>query len=193
LRPSNTLQLSLAMNLQSPSPGHWMMSSLKRLHTHPSCLSCPQVPPARSVLPVGLHIVVGIVQIQSRNCFRCFASCCCPTLTSVGQQLLQHTCCSMLQGGFVPAVYIAHSSISTWCICCCCWMRSGADPTATLQRFGERKGWLMGQRLHLVSLGQGQGLLAETMIKQAAAAGDWVCLQNCHLAASWMKRLEEKV
>ena len=62
-----------------------------------------------------------------------------------------------------------------------------------LQRFGERKGWVMGQRLHLVSLGQGQGLLAETMIKQAAAAGDWVCLQNCHLAASWMRRLEDKV
>lgn len=73
---------------------------------------------------------------------------------------------------------------------CCC---AGADPTAMLQRFGERKGWLMGQRLHLVSLGQGQGLLAETIVKQAAAAGDWVCLQNCHLAASWMRRLEEKV
>jgi dynein heavy chain len=62
-----------------------------------------------------------------------------------------------------------------------------------LQRFGERKGWVMGQRLHLVSLGQGQGLLAETMIKQAATAGDWVCLQNCHLAASWMRRLQEQV
>eukprot|EP00879_Flechtneria_rotunda_P011225 GHRR01011724.1.p1 GENE.GHRR01011724.1~~GHRR01011724.1.p1 ORF type:complete len:1363 (+),score=486.85 GHRR01011724.1:1838-5926(+) len=72
-------------------------------------------------------------------------------------------------------------------------LSTGADPTAMLERFGERKGWLMGQRLHVVSLGQGQGLLAETMIKQAAGAGDWVCLQNCHLAASWMRRLEEKV
>ena len=62
-----------------------------------------------------------------------------------------------------------------------------------LQRFGERKGWLMGGRLHFVSLGQGQGILAETIIKQAAVAGDWVCLQNCHLAARWMRRLEEKV
>lgn len=62
-----------------------------------------------------------------------------------------------------------------------------------LQRFGERKGWLMGGRLHVVSLGQGQGVLAETMIKQAAVTGDWVCLQNCHLAASWMRRLEDKV
>ena len=70
---------------------------------------------------------------------------------------------------------------------------AGADPTAMLQRFGERKGWVMGQRLHLISLGQGQGLIAETMIKQAAGSGDWVCLQNCHLAASWMLRMAEKV
>jgi hypothetical protein len=62
-----------------------------------------------------------------------------------------------------------------------------------LQRFGQRKGWPLGQRLHVVSCGQGQGLLAEALIKQAAANGDWVCLQNCHLAASWMQRLEDKV
>lgn len=78
--------------------------------------------------------------------------------------------------------------ICHWTFCC-----PGADPTSMLQRFGERKGWLLGQRLHVVSLGQGQGVLAETMIKQAAAVGDWVCLQNCHLAASWMRMLEEKV
>lgn len=69
----------------------------------------------------------------------------------------------------------------------------GADPTATLQRFGERKGWAMGARLHLISLGQGQGPLAESIVKHAAGQGDWVCLQNCHLAESWMARLEEKV
>lgn len=51
----------------------------------------------------------------------------------------------------------------------------------------------MGARLHVVSLGQGQGVLAETLIKQAAATGEWVCLQNCHLAASWMRQLEEQV
>lgn len=62
-----------------------------------------------------------------------------------------------------------------------------------LQRFGERKGWALSGKLHIVSLGQGQGVLAETMIKQAAVSGDWVCLQNCHLAASWMRRLEGQV
>jgi dynein heavy chain len=70
---------------------------------------------------------------------------------------------------------------------------AGADPTSMLQRFGERKGWQLGGRLQVVSLGQGQGVLAETVIKQAAVTGDWVCLQNCHLAASWMRRLEGQV
>lgn len=62
-----------------------------------------------------------------------------------------------------------------------------------LQRFGERKGFPMGSHLHLISLGQGQGPLAESIVKHAAGVGDWVCLQNCHLAESWMGKLEEKV
>ncbi|KAJ9531756.1 hypothetical protein QJQ45_021904, partial [Haematococcus lacustris] len=72
-------------------------------------------------------------------------------------------------------------------------LSTGADPTAMLQRFAERKGWLPGERLHMISLGQGQGPIAEMLIAQAAKAGDWVCLQNCHLASSWMLRLEERV
>lgn len=70
---------------------------------------------------------------------------------------------------------------------------TGADPTAAITRFAERHGLCLGQRLHLVSLGQGQGVLADALIKQAAAAGEWVVLQNCHLAESWMGQLEERV
>jgi dynein heavy chain len=62
-----------------------------------------------------------------------------------------------------------------------------------LQRFAERHGYSHGERLHLISLGQGQGPFAEALMAQAAKAGHWVCLQNCHLASSWMPRLQEKV
>lgn len=35
-------------------------------------------------------------------------------------------------------------------------LSTGADPTALLQRFAEGMGWTPGERLHMVSLGQGQ-------------------------------------
>lgn len=47
----------------------------------------------------------------------------------------------------------------------------------------------MEANLQLVSLGQGQGPIAEAAIRSAVAVGDWVCLQNCHLAKSWMSSL----
>ena len=40
----------------------------------------------------------------------------------------------------------------------------------------------------MVSLGQGQGPVADTLVAQAARTGQWVCLQNCHLAISWLPR-----
>ena len=72
-------------------------------------------------------------------------------------------------------------------------LSTGADPTAMLQRFATKKGWIPGERLHIVSLGQGQGPYAESLVEAGQSTGDWVCLQNCHLAKSWMLSLEKLV
>lgn len=47
--------------------------------------------------------------------------------------------------------------------------------------------------LTFVSLGKGQGEFAEEQIKEAVQIGQWVILQNCHLAISWLPRLEQIV
>jgi dynein heavy chain len=65
----------------------------------------------------------------------------------------------------------------------------GADPIAYLNGLAVKKG--MKERLQSISLGQGQGVKAEKLIKEAQGTGGWVCLQNCHLSASWMPELEK--
>ncbi|CAM9103575.1 unnamed protein product [Discosporangium mesarthrocarpum] len=66
----------------------------------------------------------------------------------------------------------------------------GADPQSDIQLLGEELGF-SGNRFKFISLGQGQGPLAEQMMEQGYQKGHWVLLQNCHLLASWLKRLEK--
>merc|ERR1711968_403596 len=65
----------------------------------------------------------------------------------------------------------------------------GADPNDALLDLGARLGKEDG--LKIISLGQGQGPIAERLMSQARMTGDWVCLQNCHLAVSWLPRMEQ--
>ena len=70
-------------------------------------------------------------------------------------------------------------------------LSSGADPTGTLFRFAQKRGY--GDRLQIVSLGQGQGPVAQSLILEGMRTGDWVLLQNCMLAKSWMGELDRIV
>ena len=58
-----------------------------------------------------------------------------------------------------------------------------------LQQLAIAKGKKRSMRI--VSLGQGQGPLADKHIREGSRDGDWVCLQNCHLAVSWLASLQK--
>ncbi|KAJ1632319.1 dynein heavy chain domain-containing protein [Pavlovales sp. CCMP2436] len=70
-------------------------------------------------------------------------------------------------------------------------LSTGADPMSTILRFAAEKEW--DARTHCISLGQGQGPVADKLIQEACRTGDWVVLSNCHLAKSWMPKLEKVV
>ena len=45
-------------------------------------------------------------------------------------------------------------------------------------------------QINVISLGQGQGKKAEILLEKSRKDGNWVMLQNCHLAKSWMGKME---
>ncbi len=54
-------------------------------------------------------------------------------------------------------------------------LSTGSDPMGAFQRFAREKGYM--DRIHAISLGQGQGPVAEKLITSAVKSGDWVFLQ----------------
>jgi dynein heavy chain, axonemal len=70
-------------------------------------------------------------------------------------------------------------------------LSAGADPMADLLKLSEETKF--SKKFEKVSLGQGQGPKAEKLLEAGMERGLWVCLQNCHLAVSWMPALERIV
>ncbi|KAL7754338.1 hypothetical protein RI367_000319 [Sorochytrium milnesiophthora] len=70
-------------------------------------------------------------------------------------------------------------------------LSTGSDPVSGLLKLAASMKY--SDRVNMISLGQGQGPIAESLLHKAFVSGDWVFLQNCHLAASWMPRLEQNV
>ena len=70
-------------------------------------------------------------------------------------------------------------------------LSTGSDPVADFQRFAEEMN--MTKKMDTISLGRGQGAKAEVMINDNLNRGGWVLLMNCHLAVSWMPKLEQIV
>jgi dynein heavy chain len=70
-------------------------------------------------------------------------------------------------------------------------LSAGSDPVADFKRFAEEKN--MGKKCDSISLGRGQGKKAENCINENASRGGWALLMNCHLATSFMPKLESIV
>lgn len=66
-------------------------------------------------------------------------------------------------------------------------LSAGSDPMKALEAIAVSKK----RNLKSVSLGKGQGEKAEKYISESMKNGDWVVLQNCHLAAKWLGTLEK--
>ncbi|XP_055643505.1 dynein axonemal heavy chain 6 [Toxorhynchites rutilus septentrionalis] len=67
----------------------------------------------------------------------------------------------------------------------------GSDPMTGLIKFAQEREY--GEKLFSISLGQGQGPAAESLIELGVKNGYWIFLQNCHLATSWMESMEKIV
>ncbi|XP_037937177.1 dynein heavy chain 6, axonemal [Teleopsis dalmanni] len=67
-------------------------------------------------------------------------------------------------------------------------LTTGSDPMSNFLRFAEEMKYM--DKFYSISLGQGQGPIAESLIDKSLRMGHWVFLQNCHLATSWMCSME---
>ncbi|BFZ02963.1 hypothetical protein BsWGS_06002 [Bradybaena similaris] len=70
----------------------------------------------------------------------------------------------------------------------------GVDPLKDVESLGKKlKFTTDNNNFHNISLGQGQEIVAEQAMDLAAKEGHWVVLQNVHLVAKWLSKLEKKI
>eukprot|EP01119_Soliformovum_irregulare_P017771 TRINITY_DN5330_c1_g1_i1.p1 TRINITY_DN5330_c1_g1~~TRINITY_DN5330_c1_g1_i1.p1 ORF type:complete len:2639 (+),score=886.96 TRINITY_DN5330_c1_g1_i1:107-7918(+) len=65
----------------------------------------------------------------------------------------------------------------------------GTDPTNFLLDFANSQK----SQIEFISLGKDQGPMATKQIKKSAKDGKWICLQNCHLAVTFLPHLEKLI
>ena len=65
-------------------------------------------------------------------------------------------------------------------------LSTGSDPMGAFQRFAKERGYL--ERIQAISLGQGQGPVAEKLIEGAVKSGDWVFLQVRNYLVMYLHR-----
>ncbi|XP_064397591.1 dynein beta chain, ciliary-like isoform X3 [Halichondria panicea] len=70
----------------------------------------------------------------------------------------------------------------------------GVNPLKDVEAVGRKLGFTLDNgNFHNVSLGQGQEIVAENALDIASKEGHWVILQNIHLVAKWLSKLEKKL
>nr|XP_006007896.1 PREDICTED: dynein heavy chain 11, axonemal [Latimeria chalumnae] len=68
----------------------------------------------------------------------------------------------------------------------------GVDPLKDVEALGKKLEFTIDSgKLHNISLGQGQEVVAEETLGKASKGGHWVILQNVHLVAKWLGPLEK--
>lgn len=73
-------------------------------------------------------------------------------------------------------------------------MSPGVDPLKDVEKLGQKLNFSVeNQNFHIISLGQGQEIVAERAMDIASMQGEWVILQNIHLVSKWLTTLEKKI
>ncbi|KAI8621722.1 dynein heavy chain and region D6 of dynein motor-domain-containing protein [Chytriomyces sp. MP71] len=67
----------------------------------------------------------------------------------------------------------------------------GSDPSQELREFAIQEIGI--DNFKQVSMGQGQGAIAISELREMASKGGWLCLQNVHLVIRWLPELEKEL